>query len=75
MWDESTGRCRFCGYLYYTWKLPMHEAICCERSGQAVLLPLSQTSTPLTLQESHSSRGDMGRSYRSQRPHSGVSSM
>jgi hypothetical protein len=35
LWDESTGRCRFCGYLYYTWKLPMHETICSMRPRPA----------------------------------------
>ncbi|MDG7006634.1 MAG: hypothetical protein JRN06_00150 [Nitrososphaerota archaeon] len=69
---DPVERCRFCGYLYYTVKLPVHEAICCTRADYAVLPPLSQTSTPLTVQESHSSRTNMGRSYSMQRPTSGV---
>jgi hypothetical protein len=74
LWDESTGRCRFCGYLYYIWKLPVHEAICSMRPDQVLRLPFSQTSTPLTLQESHSSPTNMGRSYSLQSPQSAVSS-
>ena len=25
---DPVERCRFCSYLYYVWKLPLHEAIC-----------------------------------------------
>jgi hypothetical protein len=25
---DPVAKCRFCGYFYYTWKLPLHEAIC-----------------------------------------------
>jgi hypothetical protein len=60
---DPVGRCRFCGYLYYSWKLPVHEAICSMRPVQVLRFPFSQTSTPLTLQESHSSAVRIGRSY------------
>lgn len=53
---DQVGRCRFCGYLYYTWKLPVHESICSMRpadSGPPLsFLPEEHT---LTLTESHSS--------------------
>ena len=25
---DPVERCRYCGYLYYVWKLPFHESIC-----------------------------------------------
>ena len=28
MSHEPVARCRYCGYLYYTFKLPSHEAVC-----------------------------------------------
>ena len=28
MSHAPVARCRFCGYLYYTFKLPSHEAVC-----------------------------------------------
>ena len=36
---DPVGRCRFCGYLYYTWKLPVHEAVCSRRASRFIGLP------------------------------------
>ena len=50
MWAEPTGRCRFCGYLYYTWKLPAHEAVCSCRAWRYIGLP-APLLTPRELTE------------------------
>ena len=51
MVDESTRRCRYCGFLYYAWKLPAHETICSMRpipAGQSglALSPLPDEDPP-----------------------------
>ena len=57
MSPEPTGRCHFCGGVYYLWKLKIHERICSSRPdrltvGRAVRIavdrhPEASTNTAL----------------------------